>query len=158
MKRTARPVVAPNTDVATITEDTIRSFAGYNIKRAFNVVQTDLNRTLKPFGLRMVTFTALALIVDNPGLRLSQLAQSLGIERPNLVVIVDDLEARDLITRDKVPQDRRAYALHATLAGRVLRDKSVAAVEEHEKRVYSAVTEAEIRALVQVLRKIESNG
>ena len=76
-----------------VSDATLRSFFGYNMKRAFNTVQTDVNRALAPFGLRMVTFSALVIIVDNPGLRQSQLADVLSIERPNLVLIVDDLLA-----------------------------------------------------------------
>ena len=101
-----------------VSDATMRGFVGYQIKRAFNVIQDDLAKTLKPFELRMLTYTALVLIVDNPGMRQSQLADAMDIERPNLVVIIDELERRELIVRDRVPTDRRAYALKATLAGR----------------------------------------
>jgi DNA-binding MarR family transcriptional regulator len=66
------------------------------MKRTFNVVKADLARTLEPFGLRMITFTALILIVDNPDLSQTQLAGALAIERSNLVTIVDDLEKERL--------------------------------------------------------------
>lgn len=108
---------------------------GYHLKRAFNVMQADLVQTLKPYELRMVTYTALILIVDNPGLRQSQLAAAMDVERPNLVVIIDELEGRDLIVRDRVPTDRRAYALKATLAGRRLYDKATQAIRVSEARL-----------------------
>jgi len=59
-----------------ISDATLTDLVGYNIKRASNVIQSDLARTLKPLELRMITFTALVLIVDNPGLRQSQLADA----------------------------------------------------------------------------------
>ncbi len=127
------PKKPPATEVS---DATLRRFVGYHMKRAFNIVQADLNQALKPFGLRMVTYTALVLIVDNPGLRQTQLADAMDIERPNLVVIIDELERQELITRDPVPTDRRAYALKATLAGRQLYDKVVAADVGHENRVF----------------------
>ena len=40
----------------------------------------------------MLTYTALVLIVDNPGLNQSRLAQVMDIERPNLVNVIDELE------------------------------------------------------------------
>ena len=79
-----------------------------------------------------MTYTALVLIVDNPGLRQSQLAAAMDVERPNMVVIVDELEGRELIVRERAPTDGRAYALKATLAGRQLYEKAVAAVTAHE--------------------------
>lgn len=137
---------------------TLREFSGYGMKRAFNAIQTDVNAALAPFDLRMVTFSALVVIVDNPGLRQSQLADLLSIERPNLVVIVDELERRDLITRDRATDDRRAYALQVTLAGRRLHDKALAAVRAHEARMTAGLSQAERAQLVRMLRRIERNG
>ena len=56
---------APNTagGVAHVSDATLREFLGYHMKRAFNVVQADLARVLKPFELRMLTYSALVLIV-----------------------------------------------------------------------------------------------
>jgi DNA-binding MarR family transcriptional regulator len=137
---------------------TLREFSGYAMKRAFNAIQTDVNAVLAPFDLRMVTFSALVVIVDNPGLRQSQLADLLSIERPNLVVILDELERRELISRGRAADDRRAYALQVTLAGRRLHDKALAAVRAHEARMTAGLSEAERADLVRMLRRIEQNG
>ena len=120
---------------------TLRRFLGYHIKRASNVVQADLARVLKPFQLRMITYTALVLIVDNPGLSQTKLAQAMDIERPNLVVIIDELEQRELIVRERVPTDRRSYALKATLAGRRLCENAVLADAAHEARLFAGIDE-----------------
>lgn len=137
---------------------TLRGFSGYGMKRAFNAIQSDVNAALAPFDLRMVTFSALVMIVDNPGLRQSQLAEVLAIERPNLVLIIDELERRDLITRERAPDDRRAHALMVTLAGRRLHDKALAAVRAHEARMTAGLTDAERAMLIHALRRIEENG
>lgn len=125
------------------------------MKRAFNVVQSDLTHALKPFDLRMLTYTALVLIVDNPGLRQSQLAEAMDIERPNLVVIVDELERRELIVRDRVPTDRRAYALKATLAGRQLYEKAVTAVTAHEARLLAGLDDETRKTVIAALKTVE---
>ncbi|GGE38324.1 MarR family winged helix-turn-helix transcriptional regulator [Actibacterium pelagium] len=152
MKKPAPKRSSPS-DVAHVSDATLRNFLGYHMKRAFNVIQSDLTQTLKPFDLRMLTYTALVLIVDNPGLRQSQLAEAMDIERPNLVVIIDELERRELIVRDRVPTDRRAYALKATLAGRQLYDRAVAAVTAHEERLLTGLDQ-DTRAIVIAAMKI----
>ncbi|WP_428688314.1 MarR family winged helix-turn-helix transcriptional regulator [Roseibium sp.] len=156
MKKTA-PDVSPESGIASVSDRTLRSLHGYQMKRTFNVIQSDLARTLKPFDLRMLTFTALVLIIDNPGLRQSQLAEAMDIERPNLVVIVDELERRDLIIRDRLPNDRRAYALKATLAGRHLCEKAVAAVTAHEKLLLKGISPDALEVAVKVMQMIEAN-
>ena len=137
---------------------TLRQFAGYSMKRAFNAIQADVNATLEPFGLRMVTFSALVVIVDNPGLRQSQLAEILAIERPNLVLIIDDLENRELIIRERAPDDRRAHALKATLKGRRLHDKALTAVQDHEARMTAGLAPGAREVLTGALCLIERNG
>lgn len=139
-------------------DKTLRQFAGYSMKRAFNAIRADVNAALEPFQLRMVTFSALVIIVDNPGLRQSQLAEILSMERPNVVLIVDELESRELITRKRTVDDRRAYALQVTLAGRQLHDRALAAVKQHEKRMMAGLTEKERLALVEALCLVEKNG
>ena len=139
-------------------DETLQRFLGYHLKRGFNVVQADLTKTLKPFDLRMLTYSALVLIADNPGLSQSQLADAMDIERPNLVVIVDELEQRELISRERVPTDRRTYALRVTLKGQQLFERTVEAVSRHEEVLFEGI-EPETRALiVSVLQVIQQRG
>ena len=137
-----------------VSDATLSQFMGYNMKRSFNIIQADLNRTLKSFDLRMLTYTALVLIVDNPGLRQSQLAAAMDVERPNMVVIVDELEGRELIVRERAPTDGRAYALKATLAGRQLYEKAVAAVTAHEKSLLSHIDSETRNTVIAAMRSI----
>ena len=134
-----------------ISDETLRHFLGYHMKRAFNVIQADLTQTLKPFGLRMLTYTALVMIRDNPGLSQSQLADAMDIERPNLVVIIDELEQRELIVRDRVQTDRRAYALRVTLAGRRLCKKAILACEAHEEQLLAELDKDTRANLIQTM-------
>jgi len=140
-----------------ISDATLREFTGYNMKRAFMVIQADVTRTLEPFGLRMVTYSALAIVGDNPGLSQSQLAAALAIERPNLVVIVDELEGRDLVNRDRVPTDRRTYALRLTTEGARLLARATEAVRGHEARMIAGIGKSEEATLIACLNRIEAS-
>ena len=137
-----------------VSDETLRRFLGYHMKRAFMVVQADLTIALKPFDLRMLTYTALVLIVDNPGLSQTQLAATMGMERSNIVVIVDELEQRELIFRERVPTDRRTYALRATLAGQRLCEKAVAACAAHEARLFSGLDENTRQTIIEALSSV----
>ena len=106
----------------------------------------------------MITYTALVLIVDNPGMKQSQLADAMDVERPNLVVIIDELERRELITRDKVPTDRRAYALRATLAGHQLYERTLKAVSAHEDVLLKGIAPEDLRVLTSVVLDIQRNA
>lgn len=141
-----------------ITDNTLRQFQGYRIKRAFMVIQSDLTRVLNDLDLRMLTYSTLLMIVENPGLRQSQLSDALKIERPNLVVIIDELESRGLILRERMEHDRRAYALLPTLEGNRLAQKAVDAVRIHEARLTAGISDEELAQLNNILARIERNG
>src|SRR3954469_495404 len=51
-----------------------------------------------------------------------QVAKGLNVNRTAMVKLIDGLEARGFVERVRNPEDRRAYALHATAAG--LEDKA----------------------------------
>lgn len=139
-----------------VTDAALRGLVGYGMKRAFMVIGADLARTLEPHGLRMLTFTALTLVAGNPGLSQSQLAEAMQVERPNLVVIVDQLEAAGLITRDRVPTDRRAYALRVTAEGARRLAEASAAVASHEAALLAGLTAQERATLMALLNRIET--
>lgn len=144
-------------DTADFNYESLNRLVGYHMKRAFNLVQADLSVTLQPFDLRMLTYTALALIADNPDLSQTQLARAMDIERANLVVIVDELERRELIVRDRVPSDRRVYALNITLAGQRLLKKASAAVFAHETRLFSGMHKDSRKGLINALTEFQLN-
>lgn len=150
----SNPDKLPNDTVA-FNYDTLDRLVGFQMKRAFNLIQADLLETLKPFELRMLTYTALALIADNPDLSQTQLASAMDIERANLVVIVDELERRELIVRDRVPSDRRVYALNITLPGRRLLKKAVAAVVAHEARLFAGMHKKTRDSLINTLTEFQ---
>lgn len=157
MKQNQREPVPPK-DVSDVNDQTLRGLVGYHLKRASNAVQADLATTLQPFELRMITYTALVIIVDNPGLRQSQLADAMDVERPNLVVIIDELEGRELIVRDKVPTDRRAYALHATLMGHQLAARALQAVKAHEAALLDGIDLNDLAVLKDVVGRVQKNA
>lgn len=141
-----------------ISDDGLRAFAGYTMKRAFNAIRADLTATLRPFGLRMVTFSALSVIVENPGIRQSQLADLLSIERPNAVGLVDELVRQGLILRSRPAEDQRAWGLSATPRGRDLYAGAAAAVRAHDRRITAGLSEAERMRLIRMLEAIERAG
>ena len=139
-----------------ISDENLRQFIGYNMKRAFLLVREDMARAIEPLGLRMMTFSALAIVVENPDISQTQLSQALSLDRSGMVVLVDDLENADLITRNRVPGNRRAYALRTTLKGQRVWKKADAAVRDHEARLFSNLNAEDLDRLRMTLRALSS--
>ncbi|MDF1855210.1 MarR family transcriptional regulator [Pseudooceanicola sp.] len=133
----------------------LRQLTSYSLKRAYHRLQSDAARVLEDLGLRITTYSALAIVCDMPDLRQSQLAEALSMERSNTVVIVDALEQADLIERRRVEHDRRAYALRATAAGRRLCDQATEALHRHEAEMLAPLNDKERGDLMDLLRKLD---
>lgn len=135
----------------------LSTFIGYAMKRALSIVQADFAKTLAEYDLRAVSFSALSIIVGEPGLTQTQLADSLQIERSNLVTIIDELAGRNLIVRAPVAQDRRRHALMPTTAGKQLAAVAKASAIEHERRLFACLTDAERTELQRILQKFRKD-
>lgn len=136
----------------------LKDLLGYNIKRVLSLVQTDLSRVLGEFQLRAVSFSALSVVVQSPGINQTELAEVLKIERSNLVQIIDELAGRKLIARTPVPGDRRRHALMPTVDGQTLQAAAQAAVMDHEDRVFQMLTDNERADLLRLLRKVRAGS
>jgi DNA-binding MarR family transcriptional regulator len=82
---------------------------GFVLRLAQLAVFKDIYETLSPLGLRPSDFSALRVIAANPGLKQQDIGRELGIKRPNLVGLVDELDKKNLVLRKVVRGDRRSY-------------------------------------------------
>lgn len=136
----------------------LEGLLGYNARRAsLAVIEVFLQR-MAPFGLRPVEFSVLSLIGHNPGITSRQLCGALGMQPPNLVGMVNAFEKRELVERKAHPRDRRAVGLHLTVPGRKLLRDAERVATELEREVASALTQAEQRTLLRLLKKVYRRG
>lgn len=136
----------------------LSGFIGYGMKRALSIVQADLARVLAEYDLRAVSFSALSIIVGEPGLTQTQLANTLQIERSNLVTIIDELAGRGLIIRAPVAYDRRRHALMPTASGHKLATDAQRSVTKHERDLFACLTTAECDELQRILKKFRQSA
>jgi len=127
---------------------------GYNMKRAYMLFYQDLKQNLAEFDLRQRTFSVLSLVIENPNISQIEVARTLGIERSGTVVIVDELEERGLVVRERAPGDRRAYALAVTDEGKALYKKAIMRIADHEDRILSDLSPSDRKILMALLRRI----
>ncbi len=127
---------------------------GYALRRAHNRMMADLMPILGSISLRPVLFAMLSVIRANPGIIQMGLGTELGIQRANLVPLINELTSRNLIVRRADPRDRRALTLHLTAAGEALLDEAAGLIGKHEKRMLTRLSVAERNKLLELLEKI----
>ena len=128
---------------------------GYVLKRAQLKVFEDFLRCVEPLRLTPAQFSVLILLEKNPGRNQTEIANTLGILRPNFVAMLDGLESRDLCTRMRSTNDRRSHILVLTDKGRaVLQRAKKLVASKHEARLNELLGPANRVALLEMLSKI----
>jgi len=87
------------------------------VTQAHLLMRSRADTALRELGIEVRHFGTLAVVADIGPRSQQQVAQALGMTPPVVVPIVDELEARDLLRRERNPEDRRSYALRLTPAG-----------------------------------------
>jgi DNA-binding MarR family transcriptional regulator len=128
---------------------------GYLLKRAQLRVFEDFLNCVAPLQLTPAQFSVLLLLDRNPGRNQTEIANTLGILRPNFVAMLDGLESRDLCTRVRSTNDRRSHILALTDKGRAVlaRAKKLVA-SKHEARLNELLGPANRTTLLGMLTKI----
>ena len=128
---------------------------GYSLKRAQLKIFEDFLRCVAPLQLTPAQFSVLLLLEKNPGRNQTEIANTLGILRPNFVAMLDGLESRDLCTRVRSTNDRRSHVLLLTDKGKAVlaRAKKLVATK-HEARLNELLGAPNRAALLAMLTKI----
>ena len=159
LKTAARPARKERADAASETPDLqlgeLSELLGYSLKRAQLKIFEDFLRCVAPLQLTPAQFSVLLLLEKNPGRNQTEIANTLGILRPNFVAMLDGLESRDLCTRMRSTNDRRSHVLMLTDKGRAVlaRAKKLVA-SKHEARLNELLGPANRAALLGMLATI----
>ncbi len=108
---------------------------------------------LKPVGITWDQFGTLAALQQSSGLSQKWLAAVLDTDTTTAMVICEGLESRGLITRTKIPEDRRTYRLVPTEKGRKCIVRALAIVGAAYAPWRSILSREEISAALPVLEK-----
>jgi DNA-binding MarR family transcriptional regulator len=154
--RSARKELAEApTENAALQLGELSELLGYSLKRAQLKVFEDFLRCVAPLQLTPAQFSVMLLLDRNPGRNQTEIANTLGILRPNFVAMLDGLESRDLCARIRSTNDRRSHILVLTDKGRAVlaRAKKLVAAK-HEARLNELLGPADRAALLSMLATI----
>ena len=132
----------------------LSGLVGFHLRQAQIAVFRDFAATMGPLDITPALFAVLVLIDCNPGLKQTELAAAVHLDRSTVVSVVDSLERRGLVTRRAVAHDRRSNALELTSAGVTLLKSLKRRVAAHEKRLARGLTERERATLTKLLQRI----
>ena len=111
---------------------------------------------LAPLGLTPAQERALRIITrSEEPLRMTELADHLGIVPRSVTTVIDALEEAGLVRREVDPHNRRAIRLHLTARGLSVRDDMREARRGAAEDLFAALSAADRKSLAQLLSQLD---
>jgi DNA-binding MarR family transcriptional regulator len=132
----------------------LNAVVGYALRRAQLAVFEDFIARFAALDLTPAQYSVLLVIGHNPGRKQAEIASALGIQRPNFVNMLDELERRGLAERTPSATDRRSHALVLTKAGKLLLTRARAVQNEQERELARRLGPGGRETLVALLQRL----
>ncbi|MDE0856152.1 MAG: MarR family transcriptional regulator [Nevskia sp.] len=133
---------------------TTTNSVGYLVKRAHGINLDALEPKLAEHGLTFTQYAVLMSVRDRIALNAKEICVNLRHDSGALTRVLDQLEARGLLQRQRSAEDRRAIQLHLTEAGEAALRTVVPLVVERLNLALKDFTGAEVDELLRLLNKL----
>lgn len=129
---------------------------GYHLRRATAAMQADLAQRVSVYGVTIVEMSALLVIEANPAVTQSQIGRLLGIKTANMAPMTAGLVDRGWVKRDDAVG--RSVGLSLTTQGATLAKSLHGCIKANEKQLLTRLPVNERRRVIDLLRRIWSDG
>jgi len=132
---------------------TVEPRISYVVARLERAVRAGINDRVRPYGLTTLQYTTLTLLgARGQPLSNAQLARRAYMTPQSMLAVIDALEEKGLIRRDRHPNHRRVYPATLTAKGRRVRAACDAAVTEMEEEMLGELDHQQRASLLTSLK------
>ena len=110
-------------------------------------------RRLAPMGLTVQLCGVLNRLAAGP-ISQHELGEQLGIDRTTMVELIDDLEARGVVVRQRNSADRRSYSIQLTATGRTVQKRAAKAFDAAADEFFGPLKARERHILADMMRRL----
>ncbi len=132
----------------------LEGIVGFHIRLAHGAVYRHFTETFSHLGLTQKQVSLLWLVGDHPGIAQIEVGNRLRMDRATTMTIVNRMQERGYLRRERSDRDGRMQALHLTAAGEAALLEAKACIESHETWLKSRFTPDEVKKLVEMLSRI----
>ena len=132
----------------------LADIVGFHIRLAHVAVYRHFTETFSDLDLTQKQVSALWLVADHPGISQIELGGRLRMDRATTMTIVNRLQERGYLRRERSTSDARKQALYLTPEGRAALATAKSCIGEHEAWLKGRFTSDEVKKLVEMLARI----
>jgi DNA-binding MarR family transcriptional regulator len=132
----------------------LTEIVGFHIRLAHGAVYRHFTETFADLDLTQKQVSVLWLVDEHPGISQIEVGQRLSMDRATTMTIVNRLQERDMMRRERSASDGRKQALHLTAPGLQALADARASIREHEAWLKGRFSPQEVEKLVEMLARI----
>lgn len=135
-----------------------RERIGIELSRAARLMRTRLDERLAPLGLTQAKWLILLYLSRNGGMMPQKdIAESVGVEGPTVVRVLDGLERMGLTTRRDQPADRRSKEVWLTPEATATLAEITRITTRFRQDIWDGVPEADLAVCLRVVEALLRN-
>ena len=124
------------------------------LMRATESVTARAHRQLSTFGLSFSQFGVLEALYHRGPMSQSEIGQKILRSSGNMTMVIDNLEKRQLVKRERSQVDRRFFIIHLTEKGRKLISEIFPSHAREIAREFGILTASEQQTLGRLCKKL----
>jgi DNA-binding MarR family transcriptional regulator len=132
----------------------MRDRVPFLLYRASQISHSLANEMLADVQLSARQAGILTLVTELEPMTQRALGDALRIDRTTMVTLLDDLEHKGYVTRQRHPRDRRAFLVHPTDSGCAAKLAAVRILDEQQRLFLAPLTPTERRQLAALLTRL----
>ena len=132
----------------------MRDRVPFLLYRAAEMSHSLANEMLAEMALSARQAGILTMVTELEPMTQKALGDALRIDRTTMVALLDDLEEKGYVARQRHPSDRRAFLVHPTDSGRAAKVAAVRILDEQQRRFLAPLTHAERSELAALLTRL----
>ncbi|GAA0521269.1 MarR family transcriptional regulator [Pigmentiphaga sp. GD03639] len=153
-KTSPRTTTTPRPAKSDLDQSRLSHLLGFQTSLAHVKLQKAFFSHMKDLDLRPVEFAILVLLAHNDKANQQNLCRSLSLSAPRLALVLDRLQERGLLSRERSDTDRRAHHVVLTPEGRRLALEAERLSHGMEETVLAPLSQGERQILGELLAKI----
>ncbi|WP_428606222.1 MarR family winged helix-turn-helix transcriptional regulator [Sedimenticola sp.] len=136
---------------------TLRDGPGFQLLRTAALFKHAFAKALRPYDITPVQFALLGLLWERDGLNQHEIATLLGKDRPNITRILEKLELKGMVVRERDPEDRRSTRVFLSPLALQQRRELESVALDFRAHALEGLAESERTILQQLLLRLMEN-
>ena len=141
-------------NMTSATKSVRKSSAGWIIKNLSVVLDTEMNRQLKPLGIKLPQFAILMTLFESDGLTQVEIGKQIAMPGYGTTRNLDILETAGLTKRQPHETSRRSLRVYLTKKGKTLAPELFQIVNNVNRLLLSTLTTTETKQFEKILNKL----